>query len=394
MKLLVTTNGRLFRTPDGIFYTPIVYDYVFFQRYLEIFDSVRLVAHVTEVEKAAPDWLRVDGHKLEIFPVISPKGKIGYLKNYKAIRQSLKIAIIDCDAANLRIPDELAFQLYRIIRQYSKIPVGIEVTSNSWDFFSPGATKGFLRPILRRWWDFQQKRLCKEADASCYVTKEAIQKRYTSGIDKYTTYCSDVDIEQYCDDPHREYGDKPITELRILHISGSISGKAKGHKELVEALAMLKTKGYKFHCTLIGKGNLDSDILEIVNVNDLDITFAGTKKAIEIRELLLNHDMFVFPSYREGLPRVIVEAMASGIMIVATALDGIKELLPIESLVEVRSSEQLSAKIEHYLKNPMEMTKISMINKSSSEDYRKVSLNRRRSDYYGTLRNLAYEIKK
>ena len=179
-----------------------------------------------------------------------------------------------------------------------------------------------------------------------------------------------------------------------MHISGSISGKAKGHKELVEALAMLKTKGYKFHCTLIGKGNLDSDILEIVNVNDLDITFAGTKKAIEIRELLLNHDMFVFPSYREGLPRVIVEAMASGIMIVATALDGIKELLPIESLVEVRSSEQLSAKIEHYLKNPMEMTKISMINKSSSEDYRKVSLNRRRSDYYGTLRNLAYEIKK
>ena len=78
----------------------------------------------------------------------------------------------------------------------------------------------------------------------------------------------------------------------------------------------------------------------------------------------------------------------------ATALDGIKELLPIESLVEVRSSEQLSAKIEHYLKNPMKMTKMSMINKSSSEDYRKVSLNRRRSDYYGTLHHLAYEIKK
>ena len=49
MKLLVTTNGRLYEN-DGKYFCPLVYGYSFFDRYLNFFGQVKLVAHVKHVD--------------------------------------------------------------------------------------------------------------------------------------------------------------------------------------------------------------------------------------------------------------------------------------------------------------------------------------------------------
>lgn len=392
MRILLTTNGRLYKTNSGHYYTPIVYGYDFFKRYLDIFSTVRLIAHVGTIsEKDAQGMLRVDGTNLEIAEVPAPKGKLSYILEYHLITKAIRKNIAGCDAAILRIPDELAFQVYRVIKRCSNIPIGIEITSNSWDFFSPGSTGGIFRPFLRHHWDRLQKLVCKNADASCYVTRQAIQKRYPPAPNEFSTYCSDVDIELYSDVEPRNYGFEALQTLKILHISGSITGRAKGHKELIESIAILKKSGYNISCTLVGKGNLDEDIQQIVKENSLDIDIVGIKNSKEIKDLFLSHDMFVFPSYREGLPRVVVEAMAAGIVIVATALDGIKELLPDGCLVPVKDSKSLADRIRYFMENPALMSEYSKISRVESEDYKLEELNKRRNFFYNTVKELGSE---
>ena len=114
MRLLVTTNARLYKTSDGKFWTNMVYDYKFFLRYLNIFEEVKLVAHVEEIWiKDTSNLVRVDGPGLSVYEVPFPHGKLEYIKMYFKIQKKLKNCFQDCDAAILRIPDQLAFQLDR-----------------------------------------------------------------------------------------------------------------------------------------------------------------------------------------------------------------------------------------------------------------------------------------
>lgn len=388
MKLLLTTNGRLYKTPEGKYYTPIVYGYSFFQRYLNVFDDIRLVAHVENADlNTVMGMMRVDGPHLEVFEVPFPHGKIGYLKKYTKIKKTLKTCHIGCNVALLRIPDQLAFQVFNSIKK--KIPCGIEVTSNSWEFYAPNATSGFFRPFLRVLWDYQQKKICREADTSSYVTAHSIQKRYPPAEGTYTTHYSNADPSIYSDCESRDYGYTPLKQFSLIHVSGSISGKAKGHHEIVGAITLLKQRGYDVTCTLVGSGNLDEELIAKIRENRLKIKFAGRLNAQEIKERFLLSNIFVFPSYREGLPRVVVEAMASGIMCIASDIAGNRELLDHDVLVPTKNENALANKIEYYITHPELMTIQSKRNINESKKYSASELSKLRCEYYDHLKKLA-----
>ena len=390
MKLIVTTNGRLFKNSSGEYYTGIVYEYDFFRRYFDVFEEIRLVAHV-EYKEDISNMMRVDGPGLEVFEVPFPHGKLDYIMKYSAIARQLKRSINGCDAAVLRIPDQLAFQLFPILKK-NHIPIGVEVTSNSWEFFEKGAMKSFLRPILRRLWDFQQKNACREADATSYVTKYAIQKRYPPSNKKntFTTSCSSVDTG-FCKPGKKDFGVQPLKNLSCLHVSGSISGKAKGHKELVEAAVILKKKGRTLEINWVGSGKLDDDIEGLITAHALKVTRLGKRSHDEVAGLMNEKDLFVFPSYREGLPRVVVEAMANGMPCVGTNIAGIAELLDRDMLVPVRDSAALAGKIEYLADNPKQLTLQSERNINTAAEYTPSVLSEKRKEFYRFIRKLAIE---
>lgn len=385
MKLMLTTNGRLYKNSKNEYFTPMVYGYGFFKKYLEVFEEVRLVAHVELTDKDLTGMLRVDGQGLEIYDVAFPHGKIEYIKSYLTISRQLKAAPEECDAAIFRIPDQLAFQAMPKAKQ-AGLPIGVEVTSNSWEFFEKGAVRSALRPFIRRLWDWQQKKACKEADASCYVTQYAIQKRYppAGGNKTFSTYCSDVDITVFRSDP-RNYGRTPMKKLRCIHISGSIAGKAKGHGELLNAMGILKDRGLDIECVLIGGGRLDGENENIILSKLLNVERRGLCSTVEIAEEMKKADMFVFPSYREGLPRVVVEAMAAGLVCVATNLDGIRELLDESVLVPVKDPVRLAEVIYNLAKHPDLMTAQSRRNVQEAERYSTERMTERRNSFYGFL---------
>lgn len=383
MKLLVTTNGRLYEN-DGKYYTPLVYGYSFFDRYLNYFGSVRLVAHVRHADaESVKSMLRVDGPNLEVYPVVFPKGKIGYIKNYMKIKKQLRKAHEDCDVAVLRIPDQLAFQIMPILKK-NNIPVGIEVTTNSWDLFAKGTTKAFLRPIVRRIWDLNQKKACYNADASSYVTTRALQRRYPPAKDSFTTNYSSVDLREYIRSA-RDYGDEPLNKVVCMHVSGNIGGAGKGHGELLRAMSLLQNRGVDTKCILVGGGSLSEENQNFVESNKLNVETRGVLKASEIVKVMQEADVFVFPSYREGLPRVVIEAMATGLVCVATNLEGIAELLDDSVMVPVKEYNRIADIICDLISNPEKMSEQSKKNFDKACDYLPEKMEKNRNDFYNYL---------
>jgi glycosyltransferase involved in cell wall biosynthesis len=103
----------------------------------------------------------------------------------------------------------------------------------------------------------------------------------------------------------------------------------KAHGVLVEAFAALVAAGVDARLTLVGDGPR-SDALE-ARVRDRGlsdrVTFAGRVGQDEIGAFYKAADVFCLPSFAEGVPVVLMEAMASGLPVVSTAVNGIPELV-------------------------------------------------------------------
>ena len=104
----------------------------------------------------------------------------------------------------------------------------------------------------------------------------------------------------------------------------------KGLLELVTALELLKSKGYTFHLRIVGDGAYSSELKEIVHKKRLDsvISFEGPVYDNRIKsEYYKTSDVYILPSYHEGFPRTLYEAMIFGTPIITTFVGGISGLM-------------------------------------------------------------------
>ena len=105
---------------------------------------------------------------------------------------------------------------------------------------------------------------------------------------------------------------------------------AKGLPVLLEGLAALKEQlRSDFILTVIGDGP-DRDQLES-QVSNLDLSqnvrFVGYQSQSEVRRYLKSTDIFILPSFAEGVPVSLMEALASGVPVITTQIAGISELV-------------------------------------------------------------------
>jgi colanic acid/amylovoran biosynthesis glycosyltransferase len=103
----------------------------------------------------------------------------------------------------------------------------------------------------------------------------------------------------------------------------------KGQRILVEAIERLVGEARPVHLTLVGGGPSRAELEQIVRERQLSehVTLAGAVNQDHIREYYAAADIFALASFAEGIPVVLMEAMASGIPCVATAINGIPELI-------------------------------------------------------------------
>lgn len=103
----------------------------------------------------------------------------------------------------------------------------------------------------------------------------------------------------------------------------------KGQLLLVHAAKQLAAEGLTFKLTLVGDGPIRSDLEALIaeyNLGDY-IEITGWATNAEVRQHLLNSRAMVLPSFAEGLPVVIMEALALGRPVISTTIAGIPELV-------------------------------------------------------------------
>lgn len=101
----------------------------------------------------------------------------------------------------------------------------------------------------------------------------------------------------------------------------------KGLRVLMEAFARARARRPDLHLTLVGDGE-DREHLECLAAPMGEaVTFTGYRSQEGVADALAKADVFVLPSFAEGLPVVLMEAMAAGKPVIATQLAGVGELV-------------------------------------------------------------------
>jgi glycosyltransferase involved in cell wall biosynthesis len=114
--------------------------------------------------------------------------------------------------------------------------------------------------------------------------------------------------------------------VRLLTVA-ALAAK-KGHADLLQAVAELQ-RDRPITLDLVGNGPLRAQLQELSGRLGLDqvVSFHGERPKAEVAEFMQRADLFVLPSLFENLPCVLIEALASGLPFVATAVGGVPELV-------------------------------------------------------------------
>lgn len=102
----------------------------------------------------------------------------------------------------------------------------------------------------------------------------------------------------------------------------------KGTTDLIHAMALLPDEGRQVHLTLAGGGDIERyrSLASDLGVGS-SVSFVGWQNQTETRALLASADCMILPSYDEGLPLVILEALGSGAPVICTPVGAIPEAL-------------------------------------------------------------------
>lgn len=143
--------------------------------------------------------------------------------------------------------------------------------------------------------------------------------------------------------------------IKILFVSRIL--KEKGIFVLLEALQKLKSTGNRFHFVCVGEGPDFSAVEAYIEKADLlnCTTIVGHISDVnKLKDYYREADIFIMPSFSEGFPRTLYEAMTFGLPIITTFVGSITSLMVDQSnclKVNVSDVEDLSSKICNLITN-------------------------------------------
>ncbi len=241
-------------------------------------------------------------------------------------------------------PDIVHTQLFpadlwgRIAAKLAGVPIIVTTEQNV------NVDQNCLREMLKRW----TYKLADKVVAISTAVKRYSLVRYGVPESKIEIIPNDVNLERFT---VQSLKSKVESQKKVILTVGRLVLQ-KGQKYLLEAFSILNNKDTELW--LAGEGNLRPELEKQARDLKIDgqVKFLGRRH--DVPTLLAQADLFVFPSEWEGLGVAVLEAAAARVPMVATAVDGILDIVDKDSamLVPPKDSHALARAIDFMLANP------------------------------------------
>lgn len=146
----------------------------------------------------------------------------------------------------------------------------------------------------------------------------------------------------------------------------------KGLRELIDACSRMRKTQPRLQLVLVGEGPLRAELETLAATSGMPVRFAGAQPPSEVARWMVASDLVTLPSYSEGHPNVLVEALACGRPVVATPVGGIPEVVDADSgvLVPARDAAALAGGLAQALQRNWDEATLAL---RFSRDWRQVA---------------------
>jgi glycosyltransferase involved in cell wall biosynthesis len=399
MQVLIAVEQHFERGPDQRIYADGPSKYSGWANYLEAFDSVVVLARVSATTRPGREEARADGPSVSFCELPDYHGPWQYLCHLPQLKRRVREAIEACDAYVLRVPGLIGRLVWLELERMGKA-YALEVVGDPWDALGPGTWRSAFRPAFRSVATKGLQAMCQRAMAIHYVTQTSLQRRYPPGAGTYAVGFSDAlmdsafappaVIEERCRRINGTAGAAGSATPFRLGFIGSFSQLYKGPEVLLRAASLCRARGLDVETMMAGDGRYSAAMKALatrLGIEDRTRLVGQLPFGKSVFDFLDSVDLFVMPSYAEGLPRALLEAMARGCPCLGSNVGGIPELLPPADLVPPGDPKAWADRIMEVAGNPQRLKQMAQRNLEKAREFSPDLLKQVRRDFCQYVRD-------
>lgn len=360
MRLLILSDGAVYKQ-SGKYYSEDTF-LRFIQNLSEYFEDITLSIPVSNsplkkeklLFKLFESW---DSSNLKIIETYPYRTVINFYRKLPLILIKnlplLTKAVKNSDIVFLRLPAMNAFLVSLLSLFYNK-PVVCYVVGSEEEVVEKGLKyRGILKKLasnIAHLHSFIYKKIVQRSKVAFFLSgglKTEFGSRNDNSYLMLTSLMAEKDIQVRNDTIQND----TVTLLYVGRLAHE-----KGLDYLIYAIANLVHEGFKVKLLIGGEGPEREKLESLSRELGLDTTieFLGfIPFGKELDEIYIMSDIFVLPSFSEGAPKVLLEAMAKGLPLISTDVGGVSDIIKDEEngiLIQPRSSEAIAHAVKRVTK--------------------------------------------
>jgi len=353
MKLCIISDGAAFQVGPGVYHTHdtfLLYVSQLSKHFSKVFCFMPIYLHSNSNTKAPFVWRTSDNTvAVEAHPYSTIQE---YYRNLPMILMKNALPLSRCikesDVVLLRIPAMNPYLAYLFSRIYRKGLVCYIIGSQKEVVLGGSKYKGIIRVLalgVAKLHELSTRHILRRSNLNIFLGKN-LAKTYGQSMGQnqknhfsFTSLIAPEDIVV-------KEGSHPGQRVKLLYV-GRL-GHEKGLQYLIAAIPNLVSQGWKVELDIVGDGEEKEQLMLLVQKLQLQscIKFRGViSHGDDLNKVFLRCDVFVLPSMSEGIPKVILEAMAKGLPVIATHVGGIPDIIKDREngiLIPPKSSEAIA----------------------------------------------------
>jgi glycosyltransferase involved in cell wall biosynthesis len=353
--ILLVSDYVFYRVGDG-FWADIPWDEEFFSLFGGAVERIYLVGRVRRAGavSAFGDRLhRVDDRYYRVVPMPDWHSPLGWLARVPVILRAWSQAYRCADLLFLKLFyfNSVLMFLYNRLRAHKPVATllvgdAAEAAKVRSDLVGP--------PLLRMWAAGLVARLIRAIQRRVDlpgVVCHALKRKYCPDRPD-TVVANESWLKDWMFAPQvpEAMHEPPV----VLFVGRLVEGKRV--RELVRAVLELLDEGVSLRCCIVGDGPLKEELMRTVRESPC-FDFRGWLRPLspELFQTYRDADILVLPSVAEGLPLVLLEAMASGVAVIATSVAGVPQIVTdgvTGLLLADGHTESIKRAIRRYLQDP------------------------------------------